>query len=225
MVELDKMTDKARLIGVCIALLFVDCLGADLMKYGTVPPVDQSNSDSTFRVFKKVLENAFQKKDSVFIFAHLDPEIMTCFGADCSGIESFRQEWIACRSCDFWKESKRILQMGCRRLMVESELQFACPYVFQGLPDSLDGYSWVVVTNKNAPVYSDTTPGAKIIGYSSYSILPTTEGSRKWLRIDSVAGKTWGYLERKYVRSPIDPRMIFAKREGEWKMIAYVAGD
>lgn len=220
------MMQTTRWIGMCVATLCVGCAAFDLSRFGAVRPVDHSSSDADFRVFKNALGRAVQKKDTAFIYAHADPEILTCFGVECSGVEALKREWITCRTCDFWKESERILKLGCRRLTVESETQFACPYVFEGLPDSLDGLSWVVVTAKKVPVYSDTTRGAAIIGYSSYSILPNTGmPSRKWFRIDSVAGKTWGYLERKFVRSPIESRMIFAKRNGEWKMTAYVAGD
>ena len=39
------------------------------------------------------------------------------------------------------------------------------------------------------------------------------------------ADETEGYVHRDYLRALVDYRAYFEKREGEWKMITFIAGD
>ncbi len=52
----------------------------------------------------------------------------------------------------------------------------------------------------------------------------TDEDKYLWLKVEILGGKK-GFVNAKYVRSPIDYRAIFDKNNGKWKMTAFVAGD
>ena len=51
----------------------------------------------------------------------------------------------------------------------------------------------------------------------------TIEGDG-WGRVRLADGRT-GYIESGSVISPIDYRAIFARRDGQWRMVAFIAGD
>ena len=40
-----------------------------------------------------------------------------------------------------------------------------------------------------------------------------------------LAGGSLGYVRSRSVRSPIDHRAIFSRRDGRWWMITFIAGD
>ena len=198
---------------------------ADLAKFGRLLPFDESAKDAGFNAYKKRFLLALEQKDSAYVFAQLDPKILVDFGSTGQGVQAFRDEWLDCRTCDFWKEAKAILSMGCTRQTAE-EVHFACPYVFQGLPEDKDGFSWEVVISKDVPVYADSSTRSKILARASYSILPRVAGGNaKWFRVDTSALASGGYLEKRFVRSPVDVRILFAKRDSKWKVIMYVGGD
>ena len=45
-----------------------------------------------------------------------------------------------------------------------------------------------------------------------------------WYKIETLGGKK-GFVSAEFVRSPIDYRACFEKKNGKWKMTAFVAGD
>ena len=50
------------------------------------------------------------------------------------------------------------------------------------------------------------------------------DGEYLWLKVETLGGKK-GFVNAKFVRSPIDYRAIFEKKSRSWKMTAFVSGD
>jgi hypothetical protein len=70
-----------------------------------------------------------------------------------------------------------------------------------------------------------------IIATLSYDIVVSTapfnlikEDGRSWIAIKLSNGKT-GFVSEQFIRSPIDYRACFTKKNGKWRMNALVAGD
>jgi hypothetical protein len=50
------------------------------------------------------------------------------------------------------------------------------------------------------------------------------EGVYLWLKVETLGGKK-GFVSADYVRSTIDYRGCFEKKNGKWKMTLFLAGD
>ena len=96
-----------------------------------------------------------------------------------------------------------------------------------------------MIIDDKVAVYAEESLTSEVIDYLSYNIIRdntdwyygTGEETRakRWdsdfTKIQSQSGSI-GYIEKKYIKSPIDYRFGFSlNEEGEWKMIFLVTGD
>ena len=194
-----------------------------------LPPRDES--DSSFREFRARVLEALARKDTTVLYSILAPDIRTSFGDD-NGVAGFRRTW---RMDDprtgVWSALTRVLRMGGRRT---SDTSFVAPYVYAFWPDSLDAFSYVAVTDSGAVVRSQPAAGGSVVGTASHSILSFVEWSSMpeapvptdttWAKVRLPNG-TEAWLAATDVYSPVGWRAMFAKRNGRWLMIFFVAGD
>jgi hypothetical protein len=62
------------------------------------------------------------------------------------------------------------------------------------------------------------------LSYDIVRIADNYKHPANWRKVKTESGKT-GWVEERLVRSQIDYRACFEKKNGEWKMILLVAGD
>lgn len=80
-------------------------------------------------------------------------------------------------------------------------------------------------------MYAEPNYGSKVLTRLNYNIVklvresqgPANLAADSWVKIQ--AGPRVGYLKRNFLRSPVDYRVNFAKKNGEWKLTFFVAGD
>lgn len=192
-------------------------------------PVDQA--DESFRVFRDSTLTALARKDTTFLYGILSSDIRTSFGAD-GGIAHFQRMW-AMDDPDtrVWSDLARVLRMGGA---FSSDSSFMAPYVYAVWPDSLDAFEFVAVTSPRAAVRSAPENHADTIGTASYSILSLAEWrgmpesashpDTSWAGVILPDGRT-GWLKAEDVYSAVGWRAIFTRRDGRWRMDAFVAGD
>ena len=190
-------------------------------------PIDQSSEDKSFFKFKTEFIQALNNKDMDFIKKVLSNDVQTGFGEDDIGRQAFEKKWLGPEQYEQFKiEVTRIIKMGCTKETEDEVIYFACPYIYSRFPSDKDPFAWVVVTEENIPVYKDTSKSTGISGYVSFEFLPNDDGANKsWFKVQKSAGFTSGYIERKYVRSPNDFRIIFKKEDEQWLISSFVAGD
>ena len=115
--------------------------------------------------------------------------------------------------------------MGCTKETDDEIVYFACPYIYSRFPSDKDAFAWVAVTEEKVPVYEDTSTTSKIIDHLSYELLPFDGGAnRSWFKVKQ-SNEMNGYIERQFVHSPNDYRIIFRKENKQWFISSFVAGD
>jgi hypothetical protein len=68
---------------------------------------------------------------------------------------------------------------------------------------------------------------APVVGALDFAIVELAEpaaADSKWVRIKMPPDRT-GFVDRRLLRSPIDYRINFAKLEGRWQVMYFLAGD
>jgi len=186
-------------------------------------PVDEADLDLSLLRFRNSLVDIVKRRDTPALLAILDPEITNSFGGT-GGVPEFEEQWeIFNRKSDVWKVLGSILSMGGAFV---SENEFCAPYVSARFPSDLDGFEWAAIVAADVPLLAEAREEAVVIARLSYALVRTSPERRSgdWVMVDVEEVGT-GYVRGSLVRSPIDWRAYFSKRENRWVMSALVAGD
>ena len=93
----------------------------------------------------------------------------------------------------------------------------------------------MIIIGENVTVRKTPTLQGEILGFLSYDLVKvvyesslskeTIDGeTHPWIKIKSTEGVI-GYVYGKYIRSPIDYRVNFVKKDNTWKIVFFLAGD
>ncbi len=199
-----------------------------------VKPVDEARRDASFLAFRTKLIEAVKKRDAKYLVGVLDRNIKASFGGD-EGIEDFKKMWkINSPNSKLWNELLTALTNGGKFDKAEKNTYFSAPYSFNGFPDDLDAFEHQVIFGNNVNLRAQPDLQAKVVAQLSYNVVKVdyqnsvgdkkNDGEYIWLKVETLGGKK-GFVNAKFVRSPIAYRAIFEKKGGSWKMTAFVAGD
>ena len=193
-------------------------------------PIDEGTTDDSFRKFRSELLAAVSRKDAQFLLSVLDPEITNSFGGD-GGIEEFKTWWkLYSENSKVWETLRGVLSMG-GTFQNRDRSDFASPYVFSAFPTKLDDFWYLAVISDSAELRSgpsQTAPRVATLSYDIVKLAPDVDRSQPWYErewIKIIICNTVGFIRRRDVRSPIDYRAGFKKKDGRWRMTALVAGD
>ncbi|QYO66199.1 SH3 domain-containing protein [Leptolyngbya sp. 7M] len=212
--------------------LFVFALAASIYAQERyVTPVDEAIKDASFMAFRTKLIAAAERKDLAYVKSIMDPNIKLSFGGH-TGLKGFDQLWK--NKADFWDQFPPVIKNGGRftgegRNKMNS---FTAPYLYTEMPDDLDAFDHHVIFGNNVNLRERPSMQAKVLDQLSYNVVKAKDtvfsasdrSKPEWIRIETLGGKT-GYVNARYVRSPIDYRAGFEKKRGVWKMTFFIAGD
>jgi hypothetical protein len=204
------------------AVVVVALLAALSLQADKLPPVDESAQDPSFLAFKVRLLAALQRRDVTGLISALDPKVRVRFGAE-EGIAAFRRHWKLDRPAQsrIWNELGTVLRLGATR----DETDFVAPYVFTRFPPTLDAYVHVAVIRPGAELRRTAAAAAPKVGTLEFDIVQLVGGRRNgWVEVATADGRT-GWLPEREIRSPMDYRAFFEKKNGQWKLTAFTTGD
>lgn len=210
------------------ALIIVLASGASAAQ---LRPRDEARSDPSFFEFRQRLIAAVRKRDRSYVLTILDPKIRVNFGEGGGAAEFARQWKLSSTASPLWKTLGEVLSMGGTFSGTGSNRQFAAPYTYSAFPDTLDAFEHFCVIAPNVPLRAKPDDHSRVIARLDYDIVRLAAPPRDakalagpWLQVATAKGKH-GYVARRFLRSPIDYRALFQKRNGAWRMTALVAGD
>ncbi|HNV68177.1 MAG TPA: SH3 domain-containing protein [Candidatus Ozemobacteraceae bacterium] len=201
-------------------------------------PLQQAHLDPTLQQFWKQMALATRTRNFAFLEPHIDPNLRWTLGPE-SGIKSFMRYWNLDKNPQqsiFWKELDRVLHLG-GAFINNDRNRFQAPYVSACWPDEYDGFTHAAIIADNVPLRQTPEPAGKVIGWLSYDIVrldidqlshaprQKLQGeTHPWVQVTTAQGHT-GFVWGKYVRSPIDIRLMVEKIDGIWKITCFLAGD
>lgn len=198
-----------------------------------VMPVDEAKKDASFFSFREKLITAVKNRDTKFVLSVVDKNIKNGFGGD-DGIENFKKGWkINSPNSTLWKELLTVLTSG-GTFDNRRRNSFSAPYLFTKFPADLDAFDYQAIFGNNVNLRAKPDANSQIVSTLSYNIVKTDyENSVKssknkdeylWLKVETLGGKK-GFVKPEFVRSSIDFRAGFEKKNGKWIMIFFLAGD
>ena len=171
-------------------------------------------------------------RDAKYILSIVDRDIKNSFGGN-DGIEEFKKRWkINGSKSEFWDEFLPVITNGGKFIKEGTNKLFFAPYSFNSFPDDLDAFSYSVIFGNNVNLRSKADAVSPVVSSLSYNIVEIVEAVKEkenaekvlWYEVKTLGGKR-GFVKAEFVRSPIDYRAGFEKKNGKWKMTAFIAGD
>ena len=192
-------------------------------------PVDEAAADASFLAFREGFVTALRNKDARWVQRIVDPDVLTSFGPE-SGAKAFAAKWDLTDPSDaFWRVMLDTIALGGR--FVEPGL-FCAPYVYTSFPEAVEPTEHYAVTADRIPLRSTSQGTSPVLRFLSRNIVRRADsprqtadtGSTGWVPVVLSDG-TRGFVEARFLRSPLDYRACFQKKEAVWKLTVFVAGD
>jgi hypothetical protein len=192
-----------------------------------VLPVDEAARDPEFFVVRARLQAALARQDTTEVLRIIAPDILNSLGGD-GGREEFRRTWGLAdpHHSQLWAALGLVLALGGR---FHGDTTFFAPYSFEGTPG--DGFETLAVLGRNVFVRAKPTATSPVIDTLSFEAVSRWReghtGSAAiagWEPVRTSKART-GWVPGHYLRSPIDYRAGFVRRNGQWWLRAFVAGD
>jgi hypothetical protein len=191
--------------------------------YGRVTPVDDALNDVGFRAFRDTVLRIVAARDTSALLAIVAPDIKNSFGGN-DGAVDFRTAWRLGESdSELWGILDDVLRHGGRFTGPDA---FVAPYTFMALPDSLDAFEYLMVRDEDVPVYTSPNEQSEIVARLSFDVVRAGPylAEPAWTAI-AIGGDRFGYVQSHRIRSAVDYRLQFARRNGRWMLVFLVAGD
>lgn len=241
-----------QLFMLCLAfLLILSACNQAPAEPATPPPSAESTSpsppaateprtqfaDAEFDAFYRDFTEAVRNQDMRFIDSILDDGIMSSFGGE-PGKAYFHEYWeneAAHHDRDLWAVLEEIDALGGGLYpagMYDSAYGecFVAPWTYTAFSETgLDPFAHLAVIGEGVPVYEKETAGSKVVdtldcGFVAYHSELRDIGPDEFVSVTTLSG-TAGYVQWKYLRSPIDYRLCIEKKDDGWKLLWLVAGD
>lgn len=187
-------------------------------------PVDEAALQPDFFGFRARLQAALARHDAAALRAVLHPGIKNSFGGD-DGLAGFEAAW---RPDDpasaVWETLAGVLALGGS---FAPDGSFVAPYVFSRWPERVDAFTHLAVVGSAVRVRVAPRPDAHPLTSLDYGIVETASTQPQdeaWHAVRLPDGRA-GFVDRRFVRSPIDYRAAFARIGGRWQMTLFLAGD
>ena len=224
------MTTAKRYSSLMILLLLTLSFAASTSaQVAKLYPVDEAAKDPAFFTFRARLLKAIYKKDTSFLLSIVDPKIANNFGGD-DGLTHFKRIWHPERpTSPVWTELLAVLVLGGK---FDKDQSFAAPYLFNSFPEQFDAFEHSAIIEDGVRVRREPNTRGTVITTLSFDIVKLGRGEyrrnpgekREWVPVELADGQK-GFVASEYIRSPIDYRAIFERKNGKWVMTAFIAGD
>ena len=227
----------------CLALLL--CLAPALPLLAQEPeadpltalPVDEAEENEDFAAFRETLLEAVTARDIDAILEMASEDMQLSFGGaeEQEALRAFlevdpdqfsaerRFEAPALRERN-WAEFETVLRMGG---VFDGDGRFIAPYTFAVTPpEGMDPFEVLFVTGSGVALRDRPIRFGAALGWLDHDILRQLDwvAGTPYVQVETASG-TKGFVHRDYLRALLDYRAIFERREGAWKLVAFIAGD
>ncbi len=189
------------------------------------PPVDECLRLDGYFAFRQSLEDIVKKRNSAGLKALIAPNIVWNLSGEPDTKEAFSANWKLASGAKsaIWSELDAILPLGCG----VQEAGIAFPHIFTVDVGEVSGISEdVLVTGEDVNLRAAASTSAASKGKISWELIKAKDGivADGWTPVTTADGKS-GFIKSNYLRSPIDYRAGFERKNGKWMMTFFLAGD
>ncbi|MCG6142940.1 SH3 domain-containing protein [Leptospira bandrabouensis] len=227
------MKQQIFILSILLTSFFSQLLPCEPFEPVILKPVDTSREDKDFFSFKQKLEKSIKEKDVKFIETIVDPQISFDFSEDGMGKGRFLKHWKLDKSpknSEFWNVLSQTINLG----FTYKDNIWSAPFLFNLTPESIDSYSFSLITGNTVNVRNKPSKQGAVLTQLSWEFVKneyeettaekkTTNEPCNWQKVCISDGQV-GYICEQYLRSPMDYRVGFSKKNKTWMMIFFVTG-
>lgn len=185
---------------------------------------------SDFELFADTLSEALQNRDTTYLFNRVDQEIMNGLSYN-KGKVRFKELWRNAQ-VSLGKELITALHLGGAKS--KYDFKIFVPHYWVTFPDSLDAFRYVIPLsdtvhlfqqkNENSPIITMLVQKWTEVIERESNYVDGDKNLIKWIRLKTANDKI-GYVQKNKVRSVIDYRFWFEKKNNKWMLMGWAAGD
>lgn len=189
------------------------------------PPRDECLSIDGYFDLRQKFEDVVKRRDAKGLLAMVAPTISWSYGGD-GGKDAFAKNWKleTGKASPIWAELDQIVRLGCFAQGADNPTM---PHLFgqdAGTGDAGAGVSLVLgpAVNLRAGPGTNTQSLRKL----NWELVTTLDGSTdpNWTKVETADKKT-GYIRNDYLRSYLDYRIGFERKDKGWVISFFIAGD
>lgn len=189
---------------------------------GPYAPRDECGSEAGWAVFAQRLAAAVKARDAAGLATLADPAIVLDFGGG-SGREELQRRLRGDRGRELWAELDAILRLGCAKGREGDNV--VLPWFFGQDLGEADPYQVLLVSADRVPLRVAPDPSAEVIALVAWHLADAAEERAGFRKVSLKDEEAKGYIASTALRSPLDYRLVAQRRDGEWRLMAFVAGD
>ncbi len=212
---------------ICAALLSATVAGNAAMAAPAkqYPPRDECLSVDGYFDMRQKFEDIVKRRDAKAFLAMASPAISWSFGGE-EGKDAFSKSWKldSGKASPIWVELDKIVRLGC---VSQGEGAVAMPHLFGQDPGTGDaGADRALVLGPAVNVRAQPSTASASLRKINWEVVTLQDGSTdpKWSKVQMADGKT-GFIRKDYLRSMLDYRVGFERKEKGWVIAFFIAGD
>ena len=194
-------------------------------------PVDEAAGDATWTRFRARLIEALQKHDRKFIDGIIDRGVRNI--SDLNGVGEFRKLWeLDNPASPLWSELPKVLFLGSVQVKQEKVSEVCAPYVYFKWPSNAPDDTNAAVIAREALLQARPSFASPALQTLSFDLIAVADwevadegkdNKQLWVAVKTPAGS--GYLPQEQVRSPLEYRACFVKRDAGWRLSGLEVGE
>jgi hypothetical protein len=226
------MTRRSTLLRALIAATMLTAALTAAAQEVKLFPADEGASDPSWTRFKARLLDALEKRDQKFVLGIVDGRVRNI--SDRNGAAEFRKLWEPQSAASpLWTELPKLLYLG--GVFVKRErggYEFCAPYIYYKWPDNAAADDAGAILAREALLKAKPAANAPTLQTLSYDVVKVLDwevadddkdSKQMWVKVQTGAGV--GYVPEEQVRSPLEYRACFIKRDAGWRMSGLEAGE
>jgi hypothetical protein len=172
--------------------------------------------------FRLELANAVRTRNASALAILAEPAIKLDFGGG-TGKAALRERFSGPGGKELWAELDQILPLGCAL----DHGNLVLPWLFTQDLGKLDPYSAMIVIGNAVPMHGSASDDGRVVATLSWTAVDLVKGLQPEAAFQQVRvpGGPSGYIATASLRSPLDYRIIASRKNGDWRIGAFIAGD
>jgi hypothetical protein len=171
--------------------------------------------------FRNRLAEAVRLRDANAVVALAADDIQLDFGGG-AGAAEFKKR-LTDPEGDLWEQLDTLLTLGCA---ANDEGGLTIPWIFDQDIGDADPYSSMLVMGVDEPVHATANPSSEETGKVSWDLVEVVDYQPDSpLNEVKLADGTTGFIATDKLRAVIDYRLLASRRNGQWSITSFIAGD
>ena len=192
----------------------------------SVPPQDRCGDAEGADQFRMALAMATANRDADLLRPLVDPQVHLDFGGG-TGWDLLRER-LDDPDYDLWSELDKVQRLGCGIFSEDRGGEMYMPYYWAVDPGTDDPFATFFVVGSDVPMHAARDASSKLVTKLDWDVVTLidelSEDQPTLAKVRTASGRE-GFVAWDRLRSQVDYRMIVGRRDGDWRIVTFIAGD